>query len=339
MADLSLRSVNKRFGAIQAVHNLNLDVASGEFIVLLGPSAAGKTTTLRLIAGLESADSGSVHIDGVDVTGQAPAMRDVTFVFQQYSLYPHLSVFDNLAFPLRSPLRRTPEAEITHKVESIARMLRIDDKLQSAATKLSGGQMQRVAIGRALVREPALYLMDEPLSSLDAKLRNDLRLELKRIQQDLGATMIYVTHDQIEAMTLANRIGVLDHGQIVQLGTPQQIYENPCSATVASRLGSPRINLFPRALLGQTPAPGHAVTVGARAEHIHLGTARGIKTIIRRSEQLSDQHVVHLALDGVQSPDIVTVAPPGMHYTVGQPVNLEIRQPFWFDAAGQRIPD
>ena len=195
MAELRLEGVGKRFGAVTAVDELTLAVASGEFIVLLGPSGAGKTTTLRLVAGLETPDRGRVFIGGEDVSATAPALRDVTFVFQQYSLYPHLSVYDNLAFPLRSPLRRTPEAKVREKVNEIARLLRIDDKLASSATRLSGGQMQRVAIGRALVREPAVTLMDEPLSSLDAKLRNDLRLELKRIQQDLGATMLYVTHD------------------------------------------------------------------------------------------------------------------------------------------------
>ena len=182
-------------------------------------------------------------------------------MFQQYSLYPHLSVYDNLAFPLRSPLRRMPEAKVREKVIEIARLLRIDDKLASPATRLSGGQMQRVAIGRALVREPAVTLMDEPLSSLDAKLRNDLRLELKRIQQDLGATMLYVTHDQTEALTLATRIGVLDHGQLAQVGSPREIYEDPQTSAVAARLGSPRINLSPRAALGAWPAParrGHA---------------------------------------------------------------------------------
>jgi len=185
-----------------------------------------------------------VHIGGHDVSALAPALRDVTFVFQQYSLYPHLSVFDNLAFPLRSPLRRTPEAEVQRKVTEVAKMLRIDDKLGNAATKLSGGQMQRVAIGRALVREPAITLMDEPLSSLDAKLRNDLRLELKRIQQDLGATLLYVTHDQIEALTLADRIAVMKDRVIQQLGTPREIFERPANRFVASFVGSPSMNFI-----------------------------------------------------------------------------------------------
>src|SRR5881398_3223322 len=249
MADVSLRNLGKRFGNTVAVEGLSLDIADGELVVLLGPTGAGKTTLLRLVAGLEIPDAGIITIDGRDATAEPPALRDVTFVFQQYSLYPHLSVYDNLAFPLRSPLRKTPEAKVRAKVNEIAKLLRIDDKLASSATRLSGGQMQRVAIGRALVREPAVTLMDEPLSSLDAKLRNHLRLELKRIQQDLGATMLYVTHDQTEALTLATRIGVLEQGRLVQVGTPQEIYEEPVSAYVASRLGSPRINLLPRALV------------------------------------------------------------------------------------------
>jgi len=341
MAELALRGVSKRFGEIEAVRGIDLELASGEFVVLLGPSGAGKTTTLRLVAGLEQPDAGSVHIAGRDVSALAPALRDVTFVFQQYSLYPHLSVFDNLAFPLRSPLRRRSEDDVKRKVTEVATMLRIADKLNNPATKLSGGQMQRVAIGRALVREPALTLMDEPLSSLDAKLRNDLRLELKRIQQDLGATMLYVTHDQTEAMTLANRIGVLERGALVQLGTPQQIYENPASSYVAARLGSPRINLVPRAALPALAAPERAATVGVRAEHLRLhhdGTSiGGARTaMVRRIERLSDQHLVHVGLHGADV-ELVSAAPPGAHFEPGDAVAIELLQPLWFDASGQRI--
>ena len=349
MADLRLSGIAKSFGTVQAVQGLDLDVASGEFIVLLGPSGAGKTTTLRLVAGLEKPDAGSVHIGGHDVTTLAPALRDVTFVFQQYSLYPHLSVFDNLAFPLRSPMRRIAEDEVRRKVTEVARMLRIEDKLQNPATKLSGGQMQRVAIGRALVREPAVYLMDEPLSSLDAKLRNDLRLELKRIQQDLGATMLYVTHDQIEAMTLATRIGVLQQGQLVQVGTPQQIYECPVSSHVAARLGSPRINLLPRSDLPGLAAPEKTVTVGVRAEHLRLhagaaGMATGAAAVaghanarVKRIERLSDQHLVHVGLEH-NGTELITAAPAGSHFEHDDAVRVELLQPMWFDAAGQRIP-
>jgi multiple sugar transport system ATP-binding protein len=341
MADFRLDNVAKRFGEVQAVSGLSLEAASGEFIVLLGPSGAGKTTTLRLVAGLETPDQGRVHIGGDDVTATAPALRDVTFVFQQYSLYPHLSVFDNLAFPLRSPLRRIPEAQVREKVNEVARMLRIDDKLASPATKLSGGQMQRVAIGRALVRNPAVTLMDEPLSSLDAKLRNDLRLELRRIQQDLGATMLYVTHDQTEALTLATRIGVLDHGHLVQVGTPREVYENPQTSVVAARLGSPRINLVPRAALRELAAPDGAATLGVRAENLHVHgngvrPANSLRAQVRRIEILSDQRLVHLALaDGAH--ELVSAAPAGGGVEPGSEVRLEFARPFWFDDAGRRV--
>ncbi len=342
MAELRLTSISKRFGEVDAVRGLDLNIAAGEFIVLLGPSGAGKTTTLRLVAGLERPDQGQIHIGGHDVTALEPALRDVTFVFQQYSLYPHLSVFDNLAFPLRSPLRRTPPEQIRSKVEEIARLLRIEDKLQSSSTRLSGGQMQRVAIGRALVRNPAVTLMDEPLSSLDAKLRDDLRLELKRIQQDLGATMLYVTHDQTEAMTLATRVGVLEKGRLVQFGTPRQIYEDPISSYVASRLGSPRINLMPRSALGEAAAPSRAVTVGLRAEHLDLRpgpeTTAGATAPARvvRLETLSDQRLAQLTLDG-SGEELVAALPQGVVVAPGDAVALRWRQALWFDAQGQRI--
>ena len=338
MADLTLSHVSKSFGAQAAVKDLELSIASGELVVLLGPSGAGKTTTLRLVAGLESPDSGSVTIAGRDVTSLAPALRDVTFVFQQYSLYPHLSVYDNLAFPLRSPLRKTNEADVKAKVLEVARMLRMEDKLQNPATKLSGGQMQRVAIGRALVRNPAVYLMDEPLSSLDAKLRNDLRLELKRIQQDTGATMLYVTHDQVEALTLANRIGVLDHGRMVQLGTPQQVYEDPHTLAVASRLGSPRINLLPRAALGQAALPAAVHTVGVRAEHVQLADAAStlLRGRVQRIERLSDQYLLHLRLNDSDT-ELIVSAPPEQLAHAGQEVGIDIVQSLWFDAAGLRV--
>lgn len=247
MADVVLNGVSKKFGATSAVENMNMQVFDGEFVVLLGPTGAGKTTTLRLVAGLEKPDSGSIVIDGQDMTASAPAARDVTFVFQQYSLYPHLSVFDNLAFPLRSPARRLAEDEIRRRIEDVARLLRISDKLENRATQLSGGEMQRVAIGRALVRQPTIYLMDEPLSSLDAKLRAELRLELKRIQEDLGATILYVTHDQIEAMAMADKIALMSLGELLQYGAPMELYRNPNCAEVAEFFGS--VNWLPGQLV------------------------------------------------------------------------------------------
>src|ERR1700756_1709623 len=234
MARIELRNISKKFRRHAALSDLSLTVGDGEFFVLLGPTGAGKTTTLRLVAGLERPDRGTVWIGGRDVTAASPAMRDVAFVFQQYSLYPHLSVYDNLAFPLRSPARRLDDAQIEQQVTAVASLLGLGTKLRNRATRLSGGEMQRVALGRALVRTPSIFLMDEPLSSLDAKLRADLRLELERIQVEVGATILYVTHDQVEAMTMASRIGVIRDGELLQVGTPREIYETPADRYVAS---------------------------------------------------------------------------------------------------------
>ena len=335
MADVALHGVSKRFGRAVAVDDLTLEIRDGEFVALLGPTGVGKTTTLRLIAGLEQPDAGRIEISGHDMTKSPPAARDVAFVFQQYSLYPHLSVFDNLAFPLRSPLRALPEAQIKTRVTEIARLLRIEDKLGNPATRLSGGQMQRVAIGRALVRDPAIFLMDEPLSSLDAKLRSELRLELKHIQQDLGATILYVTHDQIEAMTMANRIGVLDAGRLVQVGTPREVYEDPASTYVATRLGSPAINLVPRARFPEAAAPASVTMFGARTEHIRITAANGrAHGKIRWVEHLGDQNHLHIDLDGAT---LVTLVDPDEALEVGTAVTIELLQPLGFDAAGNRV--
>jgi multiple sugar transport system ATP-binding protein len=339
MADLRLETVSKRFAAVSALRQFSLDVASGEFIVLLGPSGAGKTTTLRLIAGLETPDEGRIWINSQDMTAAAPTQRDVAFVFQQYSLYPHMTVYDNLAFPLRSPLRRVSETDIKTKVTEVAQMLRIEDKLNNSATKLSGGQMQRVAIGRALVRSPALYLMDEPLSSLDAKLRNDLRLELKRIQQDLGATMIYVTHDQTEALTLATRVGVLQEGKLVQVGTPRQVYEDPDSSYVASRLGTPRINLIPAAALPNLEVADATASLGIRAEHLRLSSdskAPGTIARVVRIERLSDQYLTHVTITDTPH-ELVCASPINPNVLPNQAVQVEATQSFWFDSNGHRL--
>jgi len=336
MAEIALRQVGKRFGEIEAVRDLTLSIANGEFVVLLGPTGAGKTTTLRLIAGLENPDQGAISIDGRDVTHDPPAARDTAFVFQQYSLYPHLTVYDNLAFPLRAPARRLPEAEIRRRVYEIAELLHIGSKLTNRATRLSGGEMQRVAIGRALVRRPAIYLMDEPLSSLDAKLRAELRLELKRIQVELGATVLYVTHDQIEAMTMAARIGVIREGRLLQLGTPREIYETPNDIYVARRLGMPEINLLPAELLSELPAPYHTKTVGVRTEHLQIAKPNGSGLVgrVHRVEHLGDQNHVHLDYRGHA---LNTLADPRQSLAAGQEVGLALLNPLYFDAAGRRI--
>src|SRR5258706_13852725 len=245
MAEVRLQGVTKRFGDVAAIDDLSLDIADGELLVLLGPTGAGKTTTLRMVAGLERPDAGRVEIGGQDVSMEPPAVRDVAFVFQQYSLYPHLTVYDNLAFPLRSPARRLPEDDVRKRVHEVAARLHIRGKLANKAARFFGGEMQRVAIGRALVRAPSIYLMDEPLSSLDAQLRAELRLALKRLQAELGAAILYVTHDQIEAMPMASRIGVIAEGRLVQIGTPREVYERPSNQYVATQLGTPPINLIP----------------------------------------------------------------------------------------------
>ena len=336
MAEVSLANVSKRFGAIEAVRGLSLSIADGEFVVLLGPTGAGKTTTLRLIAGLERPEHGSIVIRGRDVTREVPAERDVAFVFQQYSLYPHLTAYDNLAFPLRSPARRMDESLIRRRVQQVAELLHIEQKLSNRATALSGGEMQRVAIGRALVREPAVYLMDEPLSSLDAKLRAELRLELKRIQRELGTTILYVTHDQIEAMTMADRIGVMNEGVLIQLGIPREIYERPRSAYVASRLGTPAINLIPAELAASQSLPPEARTVGLRTEHIRIFSTDhpGPRARVHWVEHLGDQNHVHLKLD---THSLVTLADPAQDLKAGDQVSLEFIEPLYFDQAGNRI--
>ncbi len=336
VAEVRLEGVTKRFGADVALDDVSLTVPDGAFVVLLGPTGAGKTTTLRVVAGLERADAGSVHIGGRDVSRETPAQRDVAMVFQQYSLYPHLTVRENLAFPLRSPLRPRPEAEIAAAVLGVATLLRIPHKLDNKATELSGGEMQRVAIGRALVRRPAVYLMDEPLSSLDAKLRADLRVELKRIQAELGATMLYVTHDQTEAMTMATHVGVLEAGRLVQFGPPRAIYEDPDSVTVAARLGAPRINLAPVGLFGGMPHPAGAVTMGLRPEHILTGGEASVATPARitRVEHLGDQTRLHLRVNGH---DLVTLTEPHTVARPGDALSIAPRSPLFFDGEGRRI--
>jgi multiple sugar transport system ATP-binding protein len=330
MAEVILSALTKSYGATRALDDVGMIIPDGAFVVLLGPTGAGKTTTLRLIAGLDRPDGGDIRIGGRTVLQDTPAQRDVAMVFQQYSLYPHLTVRDNLAFPLRSPMIAMPEAEIAKQVQDVAEVLRIPHKLDNKATALSGGEMQRVSIGRALVRNPRIFLMDEPLSSLDAKLRADLRIELKRIHQDLKATFLYVTHDQIEAMTMATHVGVLDHGRLVQFGTPREIYEAPVSTYVASRLGQPHINLLPADTF--PGAPPQAAQIGLRPEHIRVG--EGQDATIRRVEHLGDQTRLHLL---VGQHALITLTDPQSPLTPGATLKISPKNPLWFDAAGNRI--
>ena len=332
MAKIELKNLSKTYNKkIEALHDINFTIEDGQFFVLLGPSGAGKTTTLRCIAGLEKIDNGSILFNDESVTEDQPASRDVCFVFQQYSLYPHYSVYENLAFPLRSPMRKLPEEEIKTKVENIASMLKISNKLNNKATQLSGGEMQRVAIGRALVREPNLYLMDEPLSSLDAKLRESLRVELKNIQTNLNATILYVTHDQAEATTLADKIGVLKEGHLVQIGTPEEIYENPNSIYVSQRLGSPKINILPGTLLGMNDVP----TFGIRPENITIGNGNHSAKIIS-IENLGSETVVAL---NFKDQEILVSIQGNYKSSINETINFDINNEkvLRFNQEGNRI--
>lgn len=316
MSHVALQNVTKHFGGVTALNDVSFDVKDGEFFVLLGPTGAGKTTTLRVIAGLDKPDTGKVLFDDEDMTLLAPADRDVAFVFQQYSLYPNMTVFDNLAFPLRSPMRKTPEKDIKARVEEIAGVLRISHLLPRKTAKLSGGEMQRVSIGRAIVRSPRIYLMDEPLSNLDAKLREALRVELSHLQKTQGSTTLFVTHDQIEALTMAERIAVLNHGRVVQIGSPTDIYDRPATTFVAQLVGSPKINLL--------RAAASANKLSLEESDVHLP----LEALCENGDCLPEKFImgirpedVRLAAEGLFGGEVGLVEPLGvetlLHIKVG----------------------
>ncbi|RDI67219.1 ABC transporter ATP-binding protein [Nocardia pseudobrasiliensis] len=276
MAQLRIEALTKRFGGHDAVRAVNLTVADGEFLVLLGPSGCGKSTLLRMIAGLETPSAGRILLDGSDITDRPPQRRDLAMVFQSYALYPHLTVAGNIGFPLRT--RRLSRARITERVEQVAATLELSQLLDRRPAALSGGQRQRVALARAMVRDPGAFLMDEPLSNLDAKLRAATRAELTALHRRLGATFLYVTHDQVEAMTMATRIALLDAGAVAQIGTPAQLYDRPRSIFVAGFLGSPPMNLF-------------AAVVSRRADGVRV-LAEGIDTALGVSGDIDDRPVI-----------------------------------------------
>jgi multiple sugar transport system ATP-binding protein len=268
MGSLNIENVKKSFGQVDVLKGIDLEVADGEFVVFVGPSGCGKSTLLRVIAGLEDATSGRVVIDGKDVTATPPAKRGIAMVFQTYALYPHLTVKNNMGLGLKQA--GTPAAEIEKRVAEASAMLSLDPYLQRRPAELSGGQRQRVAIGRAVVREPSLFLFDEPLSNLDAALRVNTRLEIAQLHRRLRATMIYVTHDQVEAMTLADRIVVLNGGRIEQIGAPMELYNAPANEFVAGFIGSPKMNFIEGARLGES-----VKTIGVRPEHISVDPEKG----------------------------------------------------------------
>jgi multiple sugar transport system ATP-binding protein len=311
MAFLQLNGVEKYFGEHQVIKGINLQIQSGEFVVFVGPSGCGKSTLLRLIAGLEAVDAGSIVLDGRDITQVPSSKRDLAMVFQSYALYPHLSVFENIAFPLR--VARLPEAEVKQKVGRAADILQLTEKLPLKPGQLSGGQRQRVAIGRSIVRNPKVFLFDEPLSNLDAALRGEMRVELSALQRDLDATMVYVTHDQIEAMTMAHRIVVLNKGRIEQFGTPMELYHHPATKFVATFIGQPNMNLIPATVIGTgdegltvelhggirmtlpvdaaSARTGDTVEVGIRPESLQLGT--GVTMRLRVLERLGGTAIAY----------------------------------------------
>lgn len=268
MSSIQLKSVEKWFGNAQVIKGVDLEIQEGEFIIFVGPSGCGKSTLLRMIAGLEETSRGQIMIGERDATAEPPSKRGLAMVFQSYALYPHMSVRENVGFPLKSA--GLPKQEVDAKVDEAARVLKLDAYLDRRPKDLSGGQRQRVAIGRSIVRDPTAFLFDEPLSNLDAALRVEMRYEIAKLHQTLKSTMIYVTHDQVEAMTLADRIVVLEFGKIAQVGSPRELYEKPANLFVAQFIGSPRMNVMPAQAASSIAAPKAAASVGIRPEHIEL---------------------------------------------------------------------
>jgi len=308
MANITLKGVKKSYGKLAVVHGVDAEIADGEFIVIVGPSGCGKSTLLRMIAGLEIITAGEVWIDGKLVNNLEPKDRDIAMVFQNYALYPHMSVYENMAYGLK--IRKLSKADIETRVQKAAKILELGQLLQRKPRELSGGQRQRVAMGRAIVREPAAFLFDEPLSNLDAKLRVQMRLEIQKLSRELKTTSIFVTHDQVEAMTLAHRMIVMNAGRVEQIGAPMDVYDNPASVFVAGFIGSPAMNFLPGKINGGmldmgdglgVPLPGSvkdkvktgdAVTFGIRPEHLEIGPT-GMALTVENAEALGSDSLIH----------------------------------------------
>ncbi len=347
MAEVEFRDVTRHYpggrsGDTVALKGLNLTVADGEFLILVGPSGCGKSTALRLLAGLDKPTSGEIRIGGAVVNGLAPGERDIAMVFQNYALYPHMTVYRNLAYGLRQ--RRTPRAEVQRRVRETAELLQIGELLDRKPGQLSGGQRQRVAMGRALVRQPQAFLLDEPLSNLDAKLRNQVRGDLKRLHRELPVTSIYVTHDQVEAMTLGDRLCVMSKGEVQQIGTTDDIYNRPANTFVAAFMGSPPMNLMPADVRGgvlhvggaavtSVPEPDGPVTVGARPEHLRLERTPAdgsVPATVDFVEPLGSHVLVTALVDGTR---VIVTAAPGTELAAGARIGLVMpaEQTYFFD--------
>ena len=358
MASAAFEHVWKKFGETIVVRDISLKIDDGDFVVLVGPSGCGKTTTLRMLAGLEKASEGVIRIGDKDVSNLSPRDRDTAMVFQSYALYPHMTVFENMAFGLR--LRKLPDAEINKRVGDAAEMLGLTDYLQRKPKALSGGQRQRVAMGRAIVRQPSVYLFDEPLSNLDAKLRVQMRAEIARLHQRLGVTTVYVTHDQVEAMTLAKRIVVMKDGVLQQVGAPLELYRRPQNVFVAGFMGSPSMNfvpvevgslgkdpvvkgqgfqlLVPERFRATLPAAGSKLTLGIRPEHVHPAKAAppDLVQVVEVVEPLGS--VVHV-LGTVSGAAFTSAVPPESPVKSGDKLGLaiDVAELHLFDAGGQSL--
>jgi multiple sugar transport system ATP-binding protein len=357
VADVRVENIVKRFDEVVAVNNISLDVKDKEFAVFLGPSGCGKTTTLRSIAGLEHPDEGNIYIDNVLVNDFPPSERDVAFVFQFYALYPHMTVYDNMAFPLKAV--KMPKSEIDERIAEVSKVLRVERFLNRKPDKLSGGEMQRVALGRAMVRRPKAFLMDEPLTNLDAKLRSEMRAELKRLQRDIGATTIYVTHDQVEAMSMGDKIFVMNTGLVQQTGSPAEVYDHPANLFVAGFVGSPSMNFLEciykqeggKSILVvgkndfnleisdamgkkiQTSATGVELTLGVRAEDIFIrdeASSDTVKAEVYVVEPLGSENIIDLRIaeNMMKAKTLPTVLPD-----ISQQVNV------WFNKERMHIFD
>ncbi len=334
MGQVSLRAIRKSYDKIEVIRGIDLDVVAGEFLVFVGPSGCGKSTTLRMIAGLETITSGDLLIDGTRANDMRPADRGAAMVFQSYALYPHMTVAENMGFALK--MAGVSKAERNAQVGRTADILRITDLLGRYPKELSGGQRQRVAIGRAIVRKPKVFLFDEPLSNLDAALRVNMRIELSRLHKELRTTMIYVTHDQVEAMTMGDRIAVFNQGKIEQIGGPMDLYNRPANEFVAGFIGSPRINFIDRPEAGTAPTPHvelwqnltqhthpDARRVGIRPEHVGVGSPeQGVQATVELVEQLGDSAMVHLRIEGIAALLIAKIAGHEGSLVAGQAVGL-----------------